>query len=154
DREHLRVWQDDTGFFGFFDTVDDEEVARALLARAEAWLKERGMKRAMGPMSLYANEEIGVLVEGFEHPPVVMMGHSRPWQGRLAEACGYVKEKDLLCWRYDDQTGFNERTTRAWEQIKKLPEVRLRSVDTSRMKEELDRIMAIYNDAWEAKWGF
>jgi hypothetical protein len=154
DREWLRIYKDDAGFFGFFDTIDDEEVAKALLAKAEAWLKSKGMKRSIGPMGLYSNEEIGILVEGFEHPPQLSMGHSRAWQGKLVEAAGYTKEKDLWCWRYDKEIGFNTRTMKAWEQITALPEVKLRSVNPKRLRQELDEIMAIYNDAWEGKWGF
>ncbi len=152
DREHLRVWNDDTGFFGFFDTIDDEEVARALIAAAEGWLRRRGIKRMLGPMSLYVNEEVGVLIEGFDTPPMIMMGHSRPYQGKLAEACGLSKEKDLLAWRYSRDTGFTDRVIKAWEQIKSLPEVRLRSVDTKNIEREIRAVMDIYNDAWEGKW--
>jgi hypothetical protein len=154
DREHLRLWKDDTGFFGFFDTIDDQEVATELLRAAETWLKDKGMKRVRGPLSLYANEEIGLLVEGFEHPPMLSMAHSRPYQGKLAEGAGYVKEKDLLCWRYSDDMPFNERTLKAWEAVKALPEVRLRSIDMSRLRQEMDDIMDIYNDAWSGKWCF
>ena len=154
DREWLSLWNDETGHFGFFDTIDDEEVAKALLDRAEAWLREKGMKRALGPMGLYANEEIGILIEGHEFPPQLSMSHSRAWQAGLCDANGYTKAKDLFCWRYDKGIDFNERTMKAWEQIKSLPEVTLRSVDPSRLKEELDQIMAIYNDAWAGKWGF
>lgn len=154
DREWLRLWQDDTGFFGFFDTIDDQKVATALLEEAEGWLRRRGMKRAMGPFSLYPNEEVGVLIEGFQYPPVLMMAHSRPYQGKLAEGAGYEKEKDLYCWRYTDRTPFTPRALKAWEQIKSLPEVKLRSMNMSRFDEEIRTIMDIYNDAWEGKWGF
>jgi hypothetical protein len=153
DREHQRVWNDATGFFGYLDTIDDVEVARALLERAEAWLRERGMRRAMGPM-LYANDEIGALVEGFEHPPVIMMGHSRRHQAGLIEACGYSKEKDLWAWRYDVGTPFNDRTMRAWEQIKALPELTLRSIDLRNFEREVRTLVDIYNDAWAGKWAF
>jgi hypothetical protein len=154
DRAWLAEHHDDTGHFGYFDTIDDEEVARALFERAEAWLKERGMKRVNGPMSFSATQEIGVLVEGFEYPPSVEMGHSRSYQGALAEKCGYVKEKDLWSWRYDDGVNFNARTLRAWESIRALPEVKLRSVDIGRLREELGVIMEIYNETWAGKWGF
>jgi hypothetical protein len=154
DREYLRVWKDDTGFFGFFDTIDDKDVAQALLDKAEGWLRDKGMKRSMGPMSLYTNDEIGILVEGFDEPPVIMMGHSRRWQAGLAEACGYVKEKDLWCWRYHKDTPFNERTMKAWQQIKSMPEVRLRSVNMKRLAEDVRVIIDIYNDAWAGKWAF
>lgn len=153
DREHLRIYDDDVGFFGFFDTVDDEEVARTLAGRAERWLRERGMKRMRGPLSLSINEETGLLVDGFAHPPFPMMGHSRPYQAGLAEAAGLHKIKDLYAWRY--QSGhIPRRAERAWEHAHSLPEVRIRSVDKSDMARELDTIMGIYNDAWSANWGF
>jgi hypothetical protein len=154
DRAWLDTWQDDTGHFGYFDTVDDPDVARALLEHVEEWLRGRGMKHVNGPMSLNATQEIGVLVEGFEHPPLIDMAHSRAYQGALAEACGYAKEKDLFCWRYEVEWGFNERTRKAWESIRELPEVRLRSVDTKHLREELGTIMEIYNETWSGKWGY
>jgi hypothetical protein len=154
DRAWLETHRDDTGHFGYFDTIDDPEVAKALLNRAEEWLKSRGMKRMNGPMSLSANHEIGILVEGFADPPVIDMGHSRTYQGALAEACGLVKEKDLWCWRYDTRDGFNARTHNAWEQVKAMPEVKLRSVDLKKMRRDLDLIMEIYNETWAGKWGY
>ncbi len=141
DHAWLDLWKDETGHFGYFDTIDDEEVARALLSRAEAWLRGKGMKRVNGPMSLSANQEIGVLVDGFEHPPVLDMGHSRSYQGALAEKCGYAKEKDLYAWRYESTGQFNVRTLKAWEAVQALPEVKLRSVNTSKLREELGVIM-------------
>jgi hypothetical protein len=110
------------------------------------------MKRMLGPMSLYVNEEVGVLVDGFEHPPMMMMAHSRRWQAGIAEACGLVKEKDLLAWRYHKSTPFPDRVLKAWEQITSLPEVKLRSVDRRHMQRETEAIMDIYNDAWAGKW--
>lgn len=153
DHEHLRLWKDSTGFFGFFDTVDDPEVAQTLVDRAADWLRRRGMKRMRGPMSLYVNEEVGLLVEGFEHPPVLMMAHSRPYQGALAEGAGLEKEMDLFAWRYGKDLAFPPRVIRAWEQVRSLPEVKLRSVDPRRMQSEMQAIMDIYNDAWQGKWG-
>jgi hypothetical protein len=152
DREHLRLWKDDTGFFGFFDTIDDEEVATALIDAAADWLRRRGMKKMRGPLSLYINEEVGILVDGFDRPPVVMMAHSRPYQAQLAEAAGLTKEKDLYAWYYE-KGEFPARVIKAWEQIKAMPEVRLRSIDTKRMDDEIRNVMEIYNDAWQGKWG-
>jgi GNAT superfamily N-acetyltransferase len=153
DREHLRLHKDDAGFFGFFDTIEDEEVARALMEKAAEWLRSRGMKRMMGPISLYFNDEVGCLIEGFDTPPNLMMAHSRRYQGRLIEACGCEKEKDLLCWRYDVTLPFPNRVIKAWEQIRSLPEVKLRSVNVHDLRTEMANIMAIYNDAWDGKWG-
>ncbi|MBX3272408.1 MAG: hypothetical protein KF729_19265 [Sandaracinaceae bacterium] len=153
DQEHLRLHEPDMGFFGFFDTIDDAEVGGALLDAARAWLERRGMKRMRGPLSLNMNEEVGVLVEGFEHPPAILMGHSRAWQGRLAEAAGLEKVKDLYAWRFE--TGnLPKRAVRAWENVKQLPEVRLRTVRKRDMHKELEIIMRIFNDAWRENWGW
>lgn len=154
DREHLRIWNDDTGFFGFFDTVDDVEVGRALLDAAKAWLKRRGMKRILGPFSLYVNEEVGILIDGFDTPSVMMMAHSRPYQGAIADKLGLLKEKDLLAWKYTSEDAFPARVLKAHEEVSKMPNVKLRSIDTSRMDEEIAAVMDIYNDAWVGKWCF
>lgn len=150
----LDTWKDDTGHFGYFDTIDDPEVARALLNAAEDWLRSKGMKRMNGPMSLSANHEIGLLVEGFDDPPCLDMGHSRKWQGALAEACGLVKEKDLFAWKYETRNGFNARTENAWKHLAEMPEVKLRSINLSKMREELGLVMEIYNETWAGKWGY
>ena len=154
DRTWLAEWKDATGHFGYFDTIDDDEVAKALLDRAESWLRSKGMKRVNGPMSLTAAQEIGLLVDGFEHPPVIDMGHSRRYQGALAERCGYKKEKDLFAWRYESTGEFNARTLKAWETVKNLPEVKLRSVNMRKLRQELGVIMDIYNESWAGKWGY
>ena len=153
DREYLRVHQDDTGFFGFFDTAHDAEVSGALLDHAARWLRSRGMKRMFGPVSLYFNDEVGCLIEGFEYPPNLMMAHSRRYQSKLIEAYGCEKEKDLLCWRYDVTIPFPSRVVKAWEGIQKLPEVKLRNIDVAHLDQEMANVMEIYNDAWEGKWG-
>ena len=81
--------------FGFFDTIDDAEVANTLLAEAEKWAKQKGMKRFRGPLSLSINEDTGCLVEGFDDPPMVMMPYHNPYQGGLIEQAGYPKLKDV-----------------------------------------------------------
>lgn len=154
DREHLKVHNDDVGFFGFFDTVDDPEVAKALLNRAEAWLRMRGMKKIRGPFSLSINEECGTLVEGFDTPPYVSMAHSRPYQGGLIEQAGLSKIKDLLAWQYDATLKLNTRTEKAWTEVKAMPEVKFRSVNKKNLRKELGVIMDIFNDAWSNNWGF
>ncbi len=152
-QEHLRAHDDAAGFFGFFDTIDDQDVATALLSRAEKWLGERGMKTMRGPFSLSINEESGTLVEGFDSPPVIMMPHSREWQGGLAEAYGLQKSKDLLAWKYNTEAP-PPRVKRAWEAMNALPEVSFRSVDMKNLRRELDLVIEIFNDAWADNWGF
>ena len=153
DREHLRVHQDETGFFGFLDTIDDADVAHRLLASAESWLKARGMKRVRGPFSLTINEESGVLIDGFEHPPVLMMPHSTRYQAGLIESYGYEKVQDLYAWKYVVEEP-PPRAAKAHADMMALPEVRFRSVDKSRMRQEVDTLVEIFNDAWSENWGF
>jgi len=153
DREHLRVHDDGAGFFGFFDTIDDQEVADALLARAQRWLEKRGMTAMRGPLSLYIWEEAGLLVDGFDEPPALSMPHHRRYQQDLAEGAGLTKKKDLWAWKYHVAEP-PKRAARAHARIKELPEVRFRSVDKSKMREELGIILEIFNDAWAHNWGF
>ena len=154
DQRHLERWKDDTGFFGMCDTIEDPEVTRALLHEAEEWLKERGMKRARGPICLNINEEVGALIEGHEHPPVLMMAHSRDYQADLISQAGYEKAKDLFAWRYDVNGSMHPRADRAWKAVQEMPEVTFRSVRKKDMESELRIIMEIFNDAWENNWGF
>ncbi len=153
DHEHLRRHQDQTGFFGFFDTVDDPEVALALLGAAERWLKARGMRAVRGPLSLSINEEVGVLTQGFDKPPMIMMPYHHPYQANLIGQCGYGPIKELLAWHYEAGK-LPQRATRAWDQVQQMPEVTIRSVNVSRMDEELHTIMEVFNDAWSDNWGF
>jgi hypothetical protein len=153
DHEHLRIHEDDTGFFGFFDTVDDQEVASALVAAAEGWLGSRGMTVMRGPFSLSINEETGLLVEGFDSPPTIMSPHHRPYQGALAEGAGLQKVKDCYGWKHQVLPA-PARAQKAWETINSLPEVQFRSVSPRKLKKEVHEILDVFNDAWQHNWGF
>jgi len=154
DHEHLRIHHDETGFFGFLDTVEDPEVAKALVDAAAAWLRDRGMKAMRGPYNLSINEEIGTLVDGFEHAPTIMTPYSKPYQGALIESTGLEKVKDLYYWRYAANDGVPSRAQKAWDAIDAMPEVRFRSVDPKRMLDEVRLLLDIHTDAWSANWGF
>lgn len=152
DQEHLKRYNDLTGFFGFFDTIEDVGVAQALIEAAEGWLREQGMKRMRGPLSLSINEEVGLLVEGFDTPPMVMMSHSRPYQGSLAEACGLQKATDVLAWRYT-VGDVPPRAQAAYDQIAEMPEVKIRTIDRKNIANELKWVLEIQDDAWRDNWG-
>jgi hypothetical protein len=152
DREHQKRWGDSVGFFGFFDTIDDREVAGALIDQAAQWLRARSMQRIRGPFSFSINEESGALVEGFDSPPMVLMGHHKPYQGPLIEACGLPKVKDLLAWRYEVED-LPPRAQKAHDEIRALPEVKLRTIDRKRLGFELTQMLAIQDDAWHENWG-
>ncbi len=153
DHEHLSRHKDETGFFGFFDTANDPEVAEALLAAARRWLADRGMKRIRGPFSLNINDETGCLVEGFDTPPMVMMPHHRDYQGGLIEQAGLSKHKDLYAWRYS--TGdVPPRVQKAHDDIEALPEVYSRHVDPKEVDRDTRLVMDVFNDAWCDNWSF
>ncbi len=149
DREHLKRYDDDTGFFGFFDTVNDEEVAKALLDRAKDWVAARGMKRIRGPLSLSVNQELGTLVEGFSTPPMIMMPHSRTYQDRVLQAIGLSKCKDLLAWRFDVRPDLPPRCVKAFEAMRALG-VTFRQ---AKLHSEIEELVGIQDDAWRHNWG-
>ncbi len=153
DREHVARYKDDTGFFGFFDTIDDAEVGKALLDAAEGWLKKKGLKRARGPISLSIWEEVGLLVKGFDRPPVIMNPHHHPYQAKLVEDGGYAKVKDLFGWYYEIHE-LNARTKKAHDDILAMPEVEARPVSLRRIERDIEIILEIFNDAWLENWGF
>jgi hypothetical protein len=143
-----------TGQFGFFACEDDPQVSAALFDAAEGWLRDQGMTRALGPFSLSIWDEPGLLVEGFDHPPTVMMGHARPWWRAHVEARGYVKAKDLLTYDLKIDTPFPpaaQRVVRTGETNKRLV---VRETHMANYDRESAIILAILNDAWAGNWGF
>ena len=153
DRLHLQRYQDETGFFGFLDTTDDVDVARALLDRAGEWLKTMGMKRMRGPFMLNINDQVGCLVEGFDTPPMFMMPHHRPYQGALIEQCGVPKLKDAYAWRYRVGES-SKRAQRAHADVLGMPEVKARHMDLGNIERDVRIVMDVFNDAWQDNWGF
>lgn len=153
DHEHLKRYGDDAGFFGYLDTIDDPEVAAALLDEAARWLRARGMKSIRGPYSLSINEELGCLIDGFGDPPMIMMPHHRPYQSALIEGAGFRKLKDFYAWKYDVGE-VPRRAQKAHDEIAAMSEVSVREIDPSDVQNELNIIMDIFNDAWSDNWGF
>jgi hypothetical protein len=153
DHLHLERHGDEAGFFGFFDTIDDQEVCSELLEAASNWLSARGMKRVRGPYSLNCNGVVGCLVEGFETPPVFLNPHHRPYQGGLIESTGFSKIKDCYGWRY--QVGdIPQRVRKALDDVNGMPEVSSRHADLHQVQRDIRVIMDVYNDGWSEHWGF
>lgn len=153
-RAHLERYGDATGHFGFLEGEDDPDVFAALTGTAERWVAERGMTRVAGPFDPSINDTCGLLVEGFDTPPSMMMGHHRPWYARRLEALGYRKEKDLICYWYDVQRDWPEAASRLLERGLRAGKIRVRPLDMRRYAEEIATICAIFNDAWADNWGF
>jgi GNAT superfamily N-acetyltransferase len=144
------------GNFGFFECIDDVEVARALLTTAEEWNAERGMATVQGPMNFSTNDEFsspGVLVDGFDTPPVIMMSHNPPYYGPLLERCGYTKAKDLFSY-WVDMTEVSDRLVKGVARAGRSQNVVLRTLNMKDLEGEIARIKEIYNSAWERNWGF
>ena len=152
DRLHLDRYQDATGFFGMLESEDNSETFKTLLVTAETWLRKKGMRRVMGPFNLSINQELGMLVDGFDTPPVVMMGHALPYYAERIEQNGYRKEKDLLAYIID--TDFKHPRAMQTVLARAKNRVKTRSLRKSDFKEELNIIRDIFNDAWSRNWGF
>ncbi len=142
-----------TGFFGMIEAQDEPDVFEALFSTAERWLKEQGMQTILGPFNLGINQEMGCLVEGFDSPPYVMMGHARPYYGASIEALGYEKAQDTLCYEVESKLfGMPEVVHRLLK--RQAGKMTLRQVNRKEMASELEVLRSIYNDAWSENWGF
>lgn len=143
-----------TGQFGFFASEDDPAIGAMLFDAAEGWLRDQGMTRALGPFSLSIWDEPGLLIEGFDHPPTVMMGHARPWWRTQVEARGYRKARDLFTYDLKIDAPLPpaaQRVVRTGESHKRLVVRETRMADYDR---EAAIILDILNDAWAGNWGF
>jgi hypothetical protein len=154
DRLHLERYGDATGHFGFLEAEDDEGVFAALFETAEAWLSARGMRRATGPFTLSINDETGLLIEGFETPPYLMMGHAPRYYGARVEAQGYRKAKDLIAYAFDVVAPPPPRARRMLARLGRNAGLSFRPIDMRRFEEELQTIVDIFNDAWSDNWSF
>ncbi len=153
-RAHLQRHKDSTGHFGLLEAEDRPETFQALLAAAEDWLKQQGLTRVVGPFSLSINQESGLLVEGYQHPPSLMMGHARPYYATRLEALGYGKIKDLICYRYGADLELPPAVTSLVRKVTRAENITIRPLDMRRYEEDLGKIMAVFNDAWAENWGF
>ena len=152
DQLHLERYQDATGFFGLLEAEDNAETFQALFNVAEEWLRQKGMQRIRGPFSLSINDECGLLVDGFDSPPPIMLGHAHPYYGLRVEERGYVKEQDLLAYRVDPAVA----PPRHLEALSKRAagQVVVRSMRRDCFNEDLQIIKDIFEDAWSENWGF
>ncbi len=141
------------GHFGMIAAEDDPAVFAALFAAAEAWLKGRGKTRVLGPFNLSINEETGLLVDGFDTPPMLLMGHDARHVAGRVEALGYVKAKDTIAYLYDIGKDLPPAARRMMAKPRPAG-MTVRHLDTKRYRAEFDTVTAIFNDAWSQNWGF
>lgn len=152
DRLYLEQHDPGTGFFGLVEGIDDPELFAVLTHAAETWLSAHSMKRILGPFNLGINQEVGLLVEGFDTPPYFMMGHGRPWYENHLKACGYQGCQDMLAYLAPPDFELPRLFARQLRNARK--DLHIRPLDRSRKREELAVIRDVFNDAWSENWGF
>jgi len=153
DKSGLALRQDATGHFGLLAAEDDQAVIDALFAAAAGWLKERGMRHMVGPFNLSINEETGLLVDGWDRPPMLMMGHDRAYLGPRIEQAGLTKAKDTYAYLYNIEQDLPKAVRRVID--RQLPSnLTLRMLDMKRYDQDLETITDIFNNAWAGNWGF
>ena len=153
DELHQQRYHNKTGFFGLIEAPDDHEVFLALFATAENWLRENGMQQIVGPFNLGINQEIGILIEGFDTPPCVMTSHSARYYGAAIEGCGYRPAQELLAYQVDINTytvpaSMRELISRCAGRLK------VRPLDRKMVDAELEVMRDIFNDAWQENWSY
>ncbi len=153
DQLHQQQYDSKTGFFGLIEAPDDDEVFTALFETAENWLRSQGMQQISGPFNLGINQEVGILIDGFDTPPYVMMGHSPRYYDAAIKRCDYQKAQDLLAYELDSGTLTIPRVMQAL--IKRTGErIQVRNLDRKNKAAELEILRNIFNDAWQDNWNF
>jgi hypothetical protein len=154
DDHHTTRHRDATAFFGFFESVDDPAVSRLLVGAVRGWAGHQGMKRLLGPMNPSINEECGLLVEGFDTPPVLMMPYNPRYYPALYEYAGLTPCKDLFAYRIPiDHSRLTRLDRLAARAHARLPDVTVRQIDKRALSRDLMKIQDVYNAAWEDNWG-
>lgn len=152
-RNHNKLYNEQTGFFGFFESVDDREVAHALIASASDWLREKGMTHIRGPMNPNINEEIGLLVDGFDQDPYVMMPYTLAYYPALLEGEGLKKIKDVYAYEAYTKDGMPEKVERIVGLLKKRYKVNVRPINMKKLDEEARLLKIVHDEAWKENWG-
>ncbi len=155
---HLAQHHEKAGFFGLFECVDSQEAACRLFDAAGAFLRSKGMEVMRGPENLSINDDIGLLIKGFDSPPFLMMPHNPAYYERLVTSYGFARAKDLYTWFIDVTPGTEDPKMRRYfevaEKAKARSGLRIRGVDMSRFDEEVALLFKLYNDSWQRNWGF
>jgi GNAT superfamily N-acetyltransferase len=155
DRNHNSFHDEKACFFGFYECTDDAEAAVKLVEAAASWGRERRMTVLRGPTNPTLNDEAGLLVDGFDSPPVLMMTYNPPSYAPMLEAMGFRKAKDLLAYWFPLEQKPLERLERIAERFRKRePDIVVRNVTKASLDADLPKIREVYNAAWEKNWGF
>ena len=153
DRAHVEYWREPVGFFGFFECENDPDAAKALIEAAVDWLRPRGLNSIRGPMNPSTNDNCGLLIEGFDSPPVFMMPYNPPYYADLLEKAGLSKVKDLYAYKITKEE-IPDRIIKAGRNIQERLDITVRPINTKHIRDEIEKIRTIYNQAWSKNWGF
>jgi GNAT superfamily N-acetyltransferase len=156
DRNFNEFQQHEWGMFGFFECQNDPEAAQALLSAAEAWLRERGRDRMVGPMDFTTNDECGILIDGYDLMPTILTNWHHPYYPGLIEGAGLSKAMDLYMWSLDvaDRASVNPAIWRVAADVERKYGITVRNMRKKDMEAEIGRFLEVYNAAWERNWGF
>jgi hypothetical protein len=150
---HNKEHNDKVGFFGFFECVNEQDVANGLFNEAKKYLLSKGMNAMRGPANPSVNDEYGLLIDGFDSPPVVLMTYNPQYYTTLIENYGLKKEKDLYAYILDQNTVYTDKFNRANEIVKQRNSLTFRPINMKDFKNEVRRIKEVYNAAWQYNWG-
>jgi GNAT superfamily N-acetyltransferase len=154
--EYNRFANANVGYFGLFDVVEDYEVAKELFDTVTAWVKNEKLDGIMGPANFSTNDTAGLLVDGFDRPPVVMMVYNKPYYVTFIERYGFTKQMDMLAYHVTEET-VNMKSVRIANMLAERLQkrgIRVRNVNMKNFKQEVATIREIYKDAWDKNWGF
>lgn len=154
DRNHNAFHDEKVVFFGLYESLNDPETAGALLDAVAAWGRERGMDTLRGPMNLSMNDECAFLLEGFDSPPAIMMPYNPPYYLDLMDRCGLVKAKDLYAFFATRDHRVSEKIREIADRVRRETRIVLRPVTKKSLDRDAEKIMYVYNNAWEKNWGF
>lgn len=154
DGRYNRFHNEQMGIWGFFECTDDPEAAAALFSSVSSWLQSKGMTFIRGPLNPSTNHEIGLLIQGYDSPPSLMMTYNPPYYPALVETCGFTKEKDLLSFLIKKEYQLPEWMDRLAERIAQKKGIRIDPFKPKNAAAEMTMIREIYNDAWSDNWGF
>ena len=154
DKAHNRFHEEKAGFFGFFESVNDPAVATALLSAARKWVFTKGAEFLRGPVNPSTNYECGMLIEGFDSDPMVMMTYNQRYYPALMEQAGLRKSKDLFAYLSDANTIEMKKIDRVADKVLKTTGVRVRPINMKDFDAEVARVWEVYGAAWARNWGF
>jgi hypothetical protein len=152
---HLKYHNDDSGQFGFFECINDQQVANALFDTAKSWMKEKGLKYMRGPANPSSNDIYAMLIEGFDDSPRLLMSYNPEYYIKLCENYGMKKAKDMYAWKLvNEKLMESEKLKRGQELVRKRYNLKISQLDMKNFQRDLEKFKFVYNKAWAPNWGF